>query len=151
MALKHNTIAPDFTAPSTSGEDFILSKISEPIVLYFYPKDFTPGCTNEACSFRDNFSFFKDLNIKVLGISMDTVNQHIKFKKEHKLPFELLSDVTGNVCKSYDALIPLIKVPKRITYLIDQNKVIRGVYDNLFGSSDHITKTIETIKKELQE
>ncbi len=150
MALKQNTQAPDFTLPSTSGSNFTLSNINEPVVIYFYPKDFTPGCTKEACSFRDNFAFFKDLNIKVLGISMDTLAQHQKFKKEHQLPFDLLADVTGKVCKDYQALMPFIKVPKRITYLIDQNRNIRGVFDSLFGATAHIKNMIKTVNSELQ-
>lgn len=151
MSLKVNAIAPDFELPSTTGSNFKLAELKEPVILYFYPKDFTPGCTKEACSFRDNFSFFKELNVKVIGISVDNIKKHQKFKEQYELPFELLSDVTGKVCKEYDALMPFVKIPKRITYLIDKNQVIRGVYDNLFGYSAHIKNMIEAVQKELQE
>ncbi len=146
MSLKVGSQAPIFTLPSTSGDDFSLAGINEPVILYFYPKDFTPGCTKEACSFRDNFDSFKGLDIKILGISTDTISTHQKFKKKHQLPFELLADVTGDVCKKYDALMPFVKIPKRVTYLIDQKGIIRGVHDNLFGYNSHITKMIEMIK-----
>lgn len=150
MALKAGSSAPDFLLPSTSGKDFKLSELKEPAIIYFYPKDFTPGCTKEACSFRDNFSFFKELNIKIIGVSTDNIAKHKKFKEKHNLPFELLADVSGKVCKQYDALMPFIKIPKRITYLIDQDQVIRGVYDNLFGYGAHIKSMIDTVQKELQ-
>jgi thioredoxin-dependent peroxiredoxin len=94
----------------------------------FLPKDFTKVCTAEACDFRDQFSAFRDLDVPVIGISRDSIAKHLKFKEEHKLPFELLSDGSGKVCKKYDALVPILKMPKRVTYFVDKNHVIQGVF-----------------------
>ncbi|MCS4432901.1 peroxiredoxin [Aquiflexum gelatinilyticum] len=149
MALKKGQKAPDFTLPSTSGENFTLSKnaSSKPCVIYFYPKDFTKVCTAEACDFRDQFEAFQELDIPVVGISRDTITTHHKFKKEHKLPFELLSDASGKVCKSYDALIPIVNMPKRVTYFIDSNQVIQGVYSDMFESKKHVDEMVKQLKE----
>lgn len=148
MALKIGKKAPDFTLPSTSGKNFSLSKDcnGKACIIYFYPKDFTKVCTAEACDFRDQFAAFRDLDIPVLGISRDDMATHLRFKKEYKLPFELLSDEKGNVCNAYDALIPLIRVPKRITYFIDQNHIIQGVFSDMFESKKHVEEMIKMLK-----
>ncbi|WP_084122292.1 peroxiredoxin [Aquiflexum balticum] len=148
MAMKTGKKAPDFTLPSTSGKDFTLSKEckGKACIIYFYPKDFTKVCTAEACDFRDQFAAFRDLDIPVLGISRDDMATHLRFKKEYKLPFELLSDEKGNVCNAYDALIPLIRVPKRITYFIDQDHIIQGVFSDMFESKKHVEEMIKLIK-----
>lgn len=149
MALKVGTQAPDFTLPSTSGADLSLSKdmAGKPCIVYFYPKDFTPGCTKEACSFRDAFSEFKGLDIDVFGISRDDIPSHQKFKAEYDLPFDLLSDKSGEVCKSYKSLIPFVGVPKRITYLLDKEHKIAAVYDSMFDANGHIEQMIAEVKK----
>ena len=116
--------------------------------VYFYPKDFTPGCTEEACSFRDGFSELRNLEINVFGISRDSITLHKKFKTEHNLPFELLSDATGKVCKSYDALIPVVKIPKRVTYLIGKDLRVKAVYSDLFGAKKHLERMITELKVE---
>ncbi|SMD45468.1 peroxiredoxin Q/BCP [Aquiflexum balticum DSM 16537] len=146
--MKTGKKAPDFTLPSTSGKDFTLSKEckGKACIIYFYPKDFTKVCTAEACDFRDQFAAFRDLDIPVLGISRDDMATHLRFKKEYKLPFELLSDEKGNVCNAYDALIPLIRVPKRITYFIDQDHIIQGVFSDMFESKKHVEEMIKLIK-----
>ena len=148
MALPLHSIAPDFTLPSTAGEPFTLSKTAanKPLILYFYPKDFTPGCTKEACKFRDTFSFFRDVNIDVYGISRDTLSTHYEFKKAHQLPFELLADEDGQVADSYKATVPLIRFTKRITYLLDAQHRVSAVYTNLFGAKKHIHDMIEQVK-----
>lgn len=147
MALKAGGKAPDFSIPSTSGEDFKLTD-NVPCIIYFYPKDFTPGCTEEACSFRDGFSELKGLEIEVYGISRDTISSHKKFQSKHNLPFDLLSDINGQVCKTYDALIPVVKIPKRVTYLIDKDRNIKAVYSDLFGSKKHLSQMISELKVE---
>ncbi|WP_448530147.1 peroxiredoxin [Raineya sp.] len=148
MALKVGTLAPDFTLPSTSGKNISLSKdlAGKPCVLYFYPKDFTPGCTKEACEFRDQFATFRNLEVDVFGISRDNIDTHQKFKETHKLPFELLADVNGSVCKAYEALIPIIGIPKRISYLLDKEHKIVAVYQDFFGAEEHIKAMLEKLK-----
>jgi peroxiredoxin Q/BCP len=148
MALKIGKKAPDFTLPSTSGKNFSLSKDckGKACIIYFYPKDFTKVCTAEACDFRDQFAAFRDLDIPVFGISRDDMPTHLRFKKEYKLPFELLSDEKGNVCSAYDALIPLIRVPKRITYFIDQDRIIQGAFSDMFESKKHVDEMIKLLK-----
>lgn len=149
MALAVGTKAPDFILSSTSDKKVSLSKdfAGKSLILYFYPKDFTPGCTTEACEFRDQFAEFRNLEIPVFGISRDDIATHEKFKKAYKLPFDLLSDETGKTCKAYDALIPLIKMPKRITYLLDETHQIVGVYDGLFDNKEHVKAMLLKLKR----
>lgn len=148
MALKEKTPAPDFSLASTSGTPFTLSKTAanKPLILYFYPKDFTSGCTKEACEFRDSFAFFRELDIDIYGISRDTVETHHEFKKAHKLPFELLADEDGKVADLYKASVPLINFTRRITYLLDANHRVAAVYSNLFGATKHIHDMIAQVK-----
>ncbi len=147
MSLKVGQSAPDFNLPSTSGSNFSKSTDlqGKPFILYFYPKDFTPGCTAEACEFRDQFEAFRDLDIPVLGVSRDSIDSHLKFKKQHRLPFELLSDKDGKVCKAYDALIPLVKMPKRVTYLIDAEHKIKAVISDMFDAKKHIQNMLSEL------
>lgn len=146
MPLKIGDQAPLFKLPSTGGGQFDLSQKKSPLILYFYPKDFTPGCTTEACSFRDSFTIFKNLDVEVVGISTDTLAKHQKFKETHSLPFELLSDVSGQVCKAYKSYIPILSIAKRVTYLLDADHKIVAVYSNLLGAENHIRQMIEQAK-----
>lgn len=145
MGLRKGQKAPDFTLPSTSGSDFKLSRdfFGKTCVIYFYPKDFTGGCTAQACEFRDQFEEFRDLDLPVIGISRDDIETHLRFKKSNKLPFELLSDASGEVCRKYDALVPIIGIPKRVTYLLDKGHVIKDVFQDMFNAKDHIKKMLE--------
>ena len=95
----------------------------------------------------DSAAEFADLNIDVFGISRDSIESHHKFKKEHDLPFELLTDKSGEVCKKYKALIPFVGVPKRITYLLDKSHKIAAVFDSMFNAAGHIEAMIEEVKK----
>ncbi|MEP2770504.1 MAG: peroxiredoxin [Fulvivirga sp.] len=146
--LPLNQKAPDFTLPSTSGENFKLSDfIGEAIVLYFYPKDNTRVCTAEACHFRDNFDLLHKVDIKVVGISTDSITKHLKFKSRHNLPFELLADTDGKVSKLYKAHIPFLNLSKRITYLLNtQHEVVAAVND-LFNSEIHLKKILDQLDK----
>lgn len=151
MALKENTTAPDFTLPSTEGGDFTLSKQAKnkPLILYFYPKDFTRGCTKEACEFRDQFAFFRKQDIAVYGISRDSVATHHRFREEYKLPFHLLADEDGKVAKQYDATIPLLPVTIRVTYLLDKEHRVAASFEKLFGAEVHIQEMVNKIKEGL--
>jgi peroxiredoxin Q/BCP len=148
MALKIGSKAPDFKLPGTEGEVVhFYEDIKQTCILYFYPKDFTPGCTAEACGFRDDFAFFKENGIPILGISKDSIETHQKFTKSYKLPFQLLSDTSGMVISSYKAMFPIINMPRRITYLADTNKTIIEVFDNLLMAKDHISKMKKALEK----
>lgn len=146
MILKVGDTAPNFALASTSGkivELYSEFKGKKPLILFFYPKDFTPGCTKEACSFRDNFEEFKGLDIEVYGVSKDSMASHIQFKNKHDLPFELLSDHDGKVCKNYKALMPILGVVKRVTYFINKDMIIEGVYESMTNPRTHIEKMLE--------
>ena len=147
MALKEGTKAPDFELPSTSGKLFKLSQTmrGKPCIIYFYPKDFTPGCTAEACEFRNTYDLLAGLGVTVFGISRDSIETHLRFKQAHKLPFELLADEDGSVAAKYKAAMPIIKITKRITYLLDAEHNIAAVYENLFGAKKHIDMMVKKL------
>jgi peroxiredoxin Q/BCP len=119
-ALKVGDKAPDFTAMSSAGTPVQLSKEigKAPIVLYFYPKDDTPGCTKEACGIRNSFAAFRHLNATVYGVSYDSVESHQKFIEKYKLPFLLLADTDKAIAKAYGADGMLFA--KRMTFVIDK-------------------------------
>src|SRR5687768_18233624 len=100
--IKEGTAAPDFTATNTNGDTIRLKDLrGKKVVLYFYPKDDTPGCTKEACSFRDAFSDFKKQGIEVIGVSTDSEASHKKFTAKYKLPFTLLADTDHSIADAY--------------------------------------------------
>jgi thioredoxin-dependent peroxiredoxin len=148
MSLPLHSPAPDFTLPSTSGTKFTLSKDAKgsPVILFFYPQDFTPGCTKEACSFRDNFAEFRNLRIPVYGISTDSIESHLKFKKQYNLPFDLLSDKSGKVSSAYKAKILFFNKSKRVTYLLDKDHKVAAAYENMLDAEKHIKKMIEEVQ-----
>jgi thioredoxin-dependent peroxiredoxin len=120
VQLKVGDVAPDFSAPSNHGETIHLKSVigSAPIVLYFYPKDDTPGCTKEACGIRDHFAAFRKLNARIFGISYDSVKSHQAFVNKYILPFELLSDKDKTIAALYGA--DGILFAKRMTFVIDK-------------------------------
>lgn len=149
MSLKTGDIVPNFTAKDSHGEVFESQSVlgRKPLVIYFYPKDNTPGCTTEACSFRDQYEDFKDLGAEVIGISSDTVKSHQKFANEHQLPFILLSDQDKKLRHLFgvrDNLFGLL--PGRVTYIIDRNGVVILIFDSM-NASKHIPKALKTIKE----
>lgn len=152
MPLTENTKAPDFSLPSTGGATFKLSEhaAGKTCILYFYPKDFTPGCTAQACEFRDSFALFRELDVPVYGISRDSLKTHERFKQEHRLPFDLLADEEGKVAKLYKASIPLMGVNRRITYLLNPERLIVAVYENMFAAEKHIKEMIKRVKASAQ-
>ncbi|MDQ3687668.1 MAG: peroxiredoxin [Acidobacteriota bacterium] len=141
--LAEGSPAPDFTLAADDGRMVKLSeyKGKQPVVLYFYPKDETPGCTKQACSFRDNFKAFKDAGIEVLGVSVDTVDSHKAFKKNQKLNFTLLADDKKEVSKSYGVLSER-GYSSRVTFVIDKEGVIRKIYTNV----DPVANATETLE-----
>lgn len=130
--------APDFSLKDTEGNTVKLSDFKgKNIVLYFYPKDNTPGCTAEACSFRDNHNAYKNKGIVVLGVSMDDQKSHRKFAEKYKLPFTLLCDATGEVCRKYGAygkkkfMGREYKGILRKTFLISKSGRIKQIINNV--------------------
>ena len=147
--------APDFELPADNGEIIkLMDYKGKTVVLYFYPKDSTPGCTQEACSFRDNFARITAKGVAVLGISKDSIKKHKNFKEKNELPFLLLSDENNNVCEKYQVWKEKINFGKkyfgieRSTFLIDNKgnivKEWRKVKVN--GHVDEVLKEIENLK-----
>ena len=125
--LKPESSAPEFILPDENGNDVSLSDLLQngPLILYFYPADFTPGCTKEACSIRDVHSDIEAVGLQVVGISPQDGASHARFRKEHKLPFTLLSDTEKVAIKMYDVDGPFGIGVRRVTYLISQGKKIQ--------------------------
>jgi peroxiredoxin Q/BCP len=141
--------APDFTLPDQSGtmvklSDFIGSKI---IVLYFYPRDFSRGCTAEACAFRDGYDVFVEAGAQVIGISSQSVESHNKFAVFYKLPFILLSDEGGKVRKLYGVPSTLGLLAGRVTYIIDKKGVVRHVFSSQLNTKKHIEEALRIVKE----
>jgi peroxiredoxin Q/BCP len=140
--------APDFTLPNQSGmmvslHDFVGQKI---VVLYFYPKDFTMGCTAEACAFRDSYEVFKEAGAEVIGVSSQSVDSHKKFASTNTLPFVLLSDEGGKVRKLYGATSAFGLMPGRVTYVIDKKGTVRHVFSSQLNPTKHIEEALRIIK-----
>jgi peroxiredoxin Q/BCP len=142
------SLAPNFTLPSQSGKmmnlrDFLGKK---PVILYFYPKDDTPGCTKEACAFRERHEDFRELNAEVIGISSDPVESHRSFAAKHELPFTLLSDEGGKVRKLYGASSTFGLVPGRVTYVLDEEGVVRHIFSSQLGVEEHVEEALEALR-----
>ncbi|MFV8366630.1 peroxiredoxin [Flavobacterium sp. XS1P27] len=149
MELKVGDTIPNFTAKDTNGTDFNIATIVGhiPLVIYFYPKDNTPGCTAQACSFRDQYEDFKDLGAEVIGISSDSVGSHQKFARQFKLPFILLSDSDKKIRKLFGVPTGMFGlIPGRVTYVTDKNGVVQMIFDSMLATK-HIPKALEAIKK----
>ena len=154
--LQKNTLeveqaAPNFQLNDKDGKTHTLKKYRGLwVVLYFYPKDDTPGCTKQACAFRDNYNIISAQNTQVLGISVDTSESHSEFAQKYNLPFPLLADKNGQIAKSYQALISLgfIKLAKRHTFIIDPNGIIQKIYRkvNVSSNSDLILADLKTLQ-----
>ena len=141
--------APDFTLPTQSGESFRLQdRMGERvIVLYFYPKDNTSGCTAEACAFRDSFEVFTEAGADVIGVSSDSVDKHAGFASQHNLPFTLLSDKGGRVRKTYGVPGVLGVIPGRVTYVIDRAGVVRHVFSSMTNIDGHVNDALRVVKE----
>jgi peroxiredoxin Q/BCP len=141
--------APDFELPSQSGERVRLSDLwkDRVVVLYFYPKDETPGCTREACAFRDSYQVFKDAGAEVIGVSSDSVESHGGFASRHGLPFVLLSDEGARVRRRYGVRSTLGLLPGRVTYVIDRDGVVRQVFSSQLDAERHVGEALATLER----
>ena len=144
--LNAGETAPDFEARDDTGKTVKLSDLikDRPVILYFYPKDETPGCTTEACTFRDNWDEFRSRGVHVIGVSSDSVESHRKFKEHRQLPFTLISDEGSKIRKMYGATGFLI--PPRISYVIGPDRKIISAYNSQMNPREHVKQAIEKIK-----
>jgi peroxiredoxin Q/BCP len=141
--------APDFTLPDQDGEQVTLSNYrgESSVVLFFYPKDFSPGCTTQACHFRDSYEDFTDLGAEVLGVSSDSVESHKKFLNEYLFPFRLLSDEGAKIRKLYGATKGFGLLPGRYTFIIDKQGVIRYVFTSETNMKKHIDESLRILRE----
>ena len=141
--------APDFTLPSQSGEPVRLhDRLGERVVvLYFYPRDNTPGCTAEACAFRDSYEVFTDAGADVIGVSSDSVARHAGFAGQHELPFTLLSDQGGRVRKRYGVPAMLGLLPGRVTYVIDREGTVRHSFSSMTNIGQHVSDALRVVRR----
>lgn len=116
------------------------------VVLYFYPKDYTPGCTREACSFRDSYSALKELDAEIVGISSDSVSSHEEFARDEQLPFPLLSDPDGSTRRAYGVKSTLGVIPGRTSFVIDKQGIIRHVYSSQIHPERHVEEALMALR-----
>ena len=140
--------APDFTLPTQSGTQVSLKDFTgkTAVVLYFYPRDNTPGCTTEACTFRDSYEVFKNAGAEVIGISSDSAESHRQFASRHHLPFILLSDAKGTVRKRYGVPATFGLLPGRVTYIIDKQGIVRHIFSAQFAAEKHVTEALKVLQ-----
>eukprot|EP01133_Synstelium_polycarpum_P008976 gene8976-10527_t len=148
--LKVGDDAPDFSSVDKDGNPVTLSQFAGRIlVLYFYPKDNTPGCTAQACEFRDKYESFVKAGADVVGVSSDGSESHQKFTSKYKLPFTLITDKKGEMAQKFGVGKELLFLPGRTTFIIDQRGKIACEYSSMFKATSHIDealKCIETLK-----
>jgi len=143
------TAAPNFTAQTTSGKTVHLRDFQgKKLVLYFYPKDDTPGCTVEACGLRDEYQKIREQGAEVLGVSVDSTASHQKFTEKFHLPFPLLADTEKTVSKAYGALNEKSNMSRRITFLIDEHGKILKTFDPV-KPAEHTQEILDALKGKL--
>ncbi len=152
MAIKVGDIAPDFTLPSQGRQSISLKDFhgQKCVVLYFYPKDDTPGCTAESCAFRDSYQAFQDAGAEVIGVSGDSPESHQQFASKHNLPFILLSDSGNQLRKLYGVPSTFGLIPGRVTYVIDKTGVVRYIFNSQLNFNGHVEESLTWIVNELQ-
>lgn len=146
--LKEGTAAPDFEAELENGDAFKLADYRgrKNVVLYFYPKDFTPGCTREACTFRDNYGEVEQYDAVIVGVSADSAESHQEFRQKHELPFPLIPDPDKRVIKLYDADGLFGLMTARATYVIDKAGVVRAALRHDFAVSRHLPEVLDALR-----
>lgn len=147
IVLREGDWAPDFELPDSTGKKIRLSGFrgKKIVVLYFYPKDDTSGCTREACNFRDSFAIYKDADAEILGVSVDGVESHQKFASKYGLPFTLLSDHEKTISKTYGVLRPTGTSDDRVTFIIDKEGRIAKIFPHV-RVDGHSTEVLDAIK-----
>ena len=149
MALKEGDVIPSVKLKDKEGNEFQLDKFKEsnPVVIYFYPRNFTPGCTTEACDFRDQYQDFKDLGAEVIAISSDSSESHIKFSRKYNLPFIFLSDENIKARNAFGVKSSMFGLlPGRETFVFDKNGILQMKYNNL-SAAGHTSKALRKLKE----
>jgi thioredoxin-dependent peroxiredoxin len=139
--------APDFTLNNQAGQPVQLSRVlqQQPVVLFFYPRNNTMVCTQEACLFRDEYAAFQHYAVKLLGISADTGDSHQDFARQHGLPFDLLSDPGGSIAAQYHVKKWLGVLPGRVTFVIDRQQVIQARHASAFSATSHVQAALRVL------
>lgn len=147
--LKAGDRAPSFSLPTQTGDEWDLERALEsgPVVLFFYPKDETPVCTAEACSFRDQHEVFVEHGAQVVGVSSDSVSSHQSFASHHKLPYTLLSDRDGQVRAKFGVGKTLGLFDGRVTFVIDKDRTIRHVFRSALAAQRHVDEALRTVQR----
>jgi peroxiredoxin Q/BCP len=147
-AIKVGDRVPNFSLPSQTGTTVNVGDLigKKSLVIYFYPKDDTPGCTAESCAFRDSYEVFTDAGAEVIGISADSPQSHQQFAQKYNLPFTLLSDSDNRVRKLFGVPATLFVLPGRVTYIIDKEGIVRHIFDSMLDFKAHVTESLNTIK-----
>ena len=140
---------PTLKTTNQNGEKIDFTNLigKKRIVIFFYPKDFTPGCTKEACGFRDNYEVFNNLNCSVFGVSSDSEKRHLSFAKKFNLNFDLIADRDKELSNLFQVQRNLFGlIPGRVTYIFDENGICQGVFDSLRDADGHIEHALNTLK-----
>ncbi len=146
--IQPGDMAPEFSLTDETGNQINLKDYrGKWIVLYFYPKDDTPGCTVEACSFRDNYEVFKDAGAEVIGVSSDNTASHEKFASKYKLPFKLVSDPDSDVRRQYGVKKTMGLLPGRVTYIINKDGIVEHVFSSQFAAKKHVDEALKIIQQ----
>ena len=145
--LEPGARAPEFTLDDQNGKPVSLTDFRgrRNVVVYFYPKDDTPGCTRESCAFRDHYEELQDAGAEVIGISGDSTRSHEAFAAKHGLPFTLLSDPKGEVRRAFGVPSTLGVLPGRVTYVIDKQGVIRHAFNSQLNPAKHVEEALRVL------
>ncbi len=147
--ISEGATAPDFSKTTQNGDTISLSQFrgEKTVVLYFYPKDETPGCTAEACTFRDSFEDFVEAGAVVIGVSQDSEESHKSFAEHHRLPFLLVSDRDKALQKAYGVPKTMGLLPGRVTYVIDREGKVQHVFNSQLNAKKHVREALEVVKR----
>ncbi len=148
-SIQTGEAAPDFTAESAAGQQFSLSSYrgKQSVVLYFYPRDGTSVCTAQACAFRDAYEDFTQAGAVVIGVSEDSLAKHRDFSASKQLPFILLSDADGRLQKLYGVSKTLGLIPRRITFVIDKQGIVRHTFSALLSGDKHVVEALAIVRQ----